>query len=135
MYVILNLLAKNILGHDTQILLFFQCPVLHKNACVLGCLDCVCGCLWVSGSYLGVCSRCLGENRCHINHNHQLNRSCHIKLLPFLHSQKVLDCWVSVGGLEGVWRVTLDTVWYTGYPILIIFGHNTEILHCSSSDL
>ena len=90
-----------------------------------GCLDGVCGCLWVSGSYLGVCSRCLGENRCHINHNHQLNRSCHIKLLPFLHSQKVLDCWVSVGGLEGVWRVTLDTVWYTGYPILIMFGHNT----------
>ena len=43
--LILNLLAKNILGHDTQILLFFQCPVLHKNACVLGCLDCVCGCL------------------------------------------------------------------------------------------
>ena len=36
-----NLLAKNILGHDTQILRFSQCPVLHKNACVLGCLDCV----------------------------------------------------------------------------------------------
>ena len=38
---ILNLLAKNISGHDTQILLFSQCPVLHKSACVLGCLDCV----------------------------------------------------------------------------------------------
>ena len=80
-----------------------------------GCLDGVCGCLWVSGSYLGVCSRCLGENRCHINHNHQLNRSCHIKLLPFLHSQKVLDCWVSVGGLEGVWRVSGGYLGDSGY--------------------
>ena len=35
---------------------------------------------------------------------------------------------------EGVW-VILDTVWYTGYPIKIIFGHNAQILHCSSSDL
>jgi hypothetical protein len=26
--------------------------------------------------------------------------------------------------LEGV-LVTLDTVWYTGYPIQILFGHNT----------
>ena len=48
-----------------------------------GCLDGVCGCLTVSGSYLGVSGRCLGEYRCHINHK-QLNRSCHIKLLPFL---------------------------------------------------
>ena len=24
--------GKNILGHDTQILPFFQCQVLHKNA-------------------------------------------------------------------------------------------------------
>ena len=98
---------------------------MQKRLCLSGeCLDGVSGSPTVSGSYLGVSSRCLGEYRCHINHK-QLNRSCHIKLLPFLHSQKVLDCWVSVGGLEGVWRVTLDTVWYTGYPILIIFGHNT----------
>ena len=73
-----------------------------------GCLDGVCGCLTVSGSYLGVSGRCLGEYRCHINHK-QLNRSCHIKLLPFLPvtslSQKVLNFGVSVGCLEGVWRV------------------------------
>ena len=61
-----------------------------------------------------------GEYRCHMNHK-QLNRSHHIKLLPFLPvtspGQKVLNFGVSVGCLEGVWkvsggfRVTLDTVW------------------------
>ena len=48
-----------------------------------GCLDGVCGCLTVSGSYLGVSGRCLGEYRCHINHK-QLNRSRYTKLLSFL---------------------------------------------------
>ena len=120
-----NMLVKMYKSHASSDIAFSSSALYYvKRPMSGGCLDGVCGCLWVSGSYLGVCSRCLGENRCHINHNHQLNRSCHIKLLPFLHSQKVLDCWVSVGGLEGVWRVTLDTVWYTGYPILIIFGHN-----------
>ena len=57
---ILNLLAKIILGHDTQVLLFFRCPVLQKKFFVLGCLDCVWEGLWVSGSYLGVSGRCLG---------------------------------------------------------------------------
>ena len=68
-----------------------------------GCLDGVCGCLTVSGSYLGVSGRCLG---------------CHIKLLPFLpvtsHGQKVLNFGVSVGCLEGVWKVSrrcLEGVW------------------------
>ena len=41
------------------------------------------GCLTVSGSYLGVSGRCLGEYRCHINHK-QLNRSRYTKLLSFL---------------------------------------------------
>ena len=79
------------------------------------CLDGVCGSSTASGSYLGVSDRCLGEYRCHINHK-QLNRSCHIKLLPFLHSQKVLNFGVSVGCLEGVWRVSgmcLEGVWVT----------------------
>ena len=41
-----NVLAKNILDHDTLILLsFFQCPVLHKIAYALGCLNCVWECL------------------------------------------------------------------------------------------
>ena len=39
-----------------------------------GCPDGVCGCLTVSGSYLGVSGRCLGKYRCHINHK-QLNIS------------------------------------------------------------
>ena len=74
----------------------------------------VCGCLTVSGSYLGVSGICLGEYRCHLNHK-QLNRSRDIKLLPFLpvtsksNGQKVLNFWVSVGVsggcLEGVWMV------------------------------
>ena len=67
--------------------LLFRCPVLHKNAYAWGCLDCVCGvsgwCLWVSGSYLGVSSRCLGEYRCHINRK-ALNKSRFTKLLSFL---------------------------------------------------
>ena len=66
-----------------------------------------------------------GEYRCHINHK-QLKRSHHIKLLPFLpmtsHGQKVLNFGVSVGCLEGVWKVsvgcwvTLDTVWRVIMP-------------------
>ena len=72
------------------------------------CLDGVCGCLRESGSYLGVSRKCLGEFRCHIDHK-QLNRSCHIKLLPFLpvtpHSQNVLNFGVFVRCLEGVCRV------------------------------
>ena len=51
------------------------------------CLDGVCGCLRESGSYLGVSRKCLGEFRCHIDHR-QLNRSRHIKLLPFLPQPK-----------------------------------------------
>ena len=74
-----------------------------------GCLDGVCGCLTVSVSYMGVSGICVGEYRCHINHK-QLNRCCHIKLLPFLpvtsHGQKVLHFGVSVGCLEGVCKVS-----------------------------
>ena len=69
-----------------------------------GCQDGVCGCLWVSGSYLGVCGRCLGEYRCHIDHK-QLNRSCHIKLLPFLLTKFWGVFGVSGGCLDGVLRV------------------------------
>ena len=71
------------------------------------CLDGVCGCLRESGSYLGVSRKCLGEFRCHIDHR-QLNRSRHIKLLPFLPQPKSAKFWgvceVSGGCLEGVWR-------------------------------
>ena len=52
-----------------------------------------------------------GGVRCQINHK-ELNRSRHIKLLPFLpvtsHNQNVLNwgvCEVSEGCLEGVFRV------------------------------
>ena len=90
------------------------------------CLDHIWGCLadvWGSLHY--------------IDHK-QLNRSRYIKLLPFLPQPKRAKFWgvceVSGGCLEGVW-VTLDTVWYAGYPIKIIFGHNTQILHCIFSDL
>ena len=72
------------------------------------CLDGVCGCLRESGSYLGVSRKCLGEFRCHIDHR-QLNRSRHIKLLPFLPQPKSTKFWgvcgVFGGCLEGVWRV------------------------------
>ena len=62
---------------------------------------------------LGVSGRCLGEFTCHINHI-QLNRSRHIKLLPFLpvasHEPKSAlflgVCGVSVRCLEGVLRVS-----------------------------
>ena len=91
-----------------------------------GCLDGVCECLTVSGSHLGVSGRCLGELKCHINHK-QLNRSRHIKLLPFLpvtsHSQKVLNFGVSVGCLEGVWGVSgwsfSDSGYYQKGPNII----------------
>ena len=53
----------------------------------------------------------------YINHK-QLNRSSPNKLLPFLpvtsHGQKVLHFGVSVGCLEGVWKVSrrcLEGVW------------------------
>ena len=72
-----------------------------------GCLDGVSGCLTVSGSYLGLSGRCLGEYRCHINHK-QLYRSRHIELLRFLPQPKSAKFWgvceVSGGCLEGVWR-------------------------------
>ena len=48
-----------------------------------GCLDGVCECQTVSGSYLGRSGICLGEYRCHINHK-QLNRSRDIKQMAFL---------------------------------------------------
>ena len=67
-----------------------------------GCLDGVCECLPVSGSYLGVSGRCLGEYRYH----KQLDIGSYIELLPFLPvtslGQKVLNFGVSVGCLEGV---------------------------------
>ena len=86
-------------------------------------------CLWVSGSYLEVSGRCLGEFRCHINHK-QLNISRHIKLLPLLpvasNEQKSAlfsgVCGVSGRCLEGVLMVsewiwvTLDTVWGAMMP-------------------
>ena len=109
-----------------------------------GCLDGVCGSPTVSGSYLGVSGRCLGEYRCQINHK-ELNRSRQIKLLPFFpvtsHSQNVLNFGVSVRCLKGVWKVCAGCLGDSGYCLVyclskkIIFGHNTQILHCSSSDL
>ena len=59
-----------VLGHGIQILHFLSVPCLAKSAYVLGCLKCgwecldgVCGCQKVSGSYLGVSGtgRCLGS--------------------------------------------------------------------------
>ena len=82
----------------------------------------------MSGSYLGVSGRCLGEYRCHINHK-QLNRSRHIKLLPFLpvtsHSQKVLNFGVSVGCLEGVWKVSGGCLGDSGY---CLGGYNAKTI-------
>ena len=82
-----NMLAQIYIGHMimlAQMLLFIPVPSISikyvKNTYVWE----VSGwCLWVSGSYLGVSGRCLGQYRCHKNHK-QLNRSRHIKLLPFL---------------------------------------------------
>ena len=69
----------------------------------------------------GVSSRYLGEYRCHINHK-QLNRSRHIKLLPFLpvtsHSQHVLNFGVSVRCLEGVWKVSAGCLGDSGYCLV-----------------
>ena len=78
-----NLLEKIYRSWQLIYGLVFQCPPIPENAYGRGCLDGVCGCQTVSGSYLGVSSRCLGEYRCQINHK-ELNRSRHIKLLPFL---------------------------------------------------
>ena len=126
-----NLLTKKLYSvMALRYCLLFLCPVLHKNAYAWGCLDCVCGvsgwCLWVSGSYLGVCGRCLGEYRCHINRK-QLNRSCHIKLLPFLHSQKVLNFGVSVGCLEDVWKVSGGRVGDSGYCLVYWLSNTNHI--------
>ena len=86
-----------------------------------GCLDGVCECLTVSGSYLRVSGRCLGEYRCH----KQLDRGSHIELLPFLPvtslGQKVLNFGVSVGCLEGVWRVS-EGVWRVSGGVLRVSG-------------
>ena len=94
------------------------------------CLDGVCGSPTVSGSYLGVSDRCLVEYRCHINHN-QLNRSRHIKLLSFLpvtsHSQKVLNFGVSVGCLEGVWRVSGGCLGDSGYCLVYWLSNKNHI--------
>ena len=67
-----------------------------------------------------------GEYRCHIKHK-QLKRSHHIKLLPFLpvtsHGQKVLNFWVSVGCLEGVWKVSGGCLGDSGY---CLEGYNAK---------
>ena len=122
---------------------------MQKRQCLSGeCLDGVCGSPTVSGSYLGVSSRCLGEYRCQINHK-ELNRSRQIKLLPFFPSDLPQPkrtkfwgvCEVSGGCLEGVWKVSAGCLGDSGYCLVywlskkIIFGHNTQILHYSSSDL
>ena len=113
-----------------QILPFIPVPANRKNVSAGGCLDGVCGCLTVSGSYLGVSGRCLGEYRCHINHK-QLNRSCHIKLLPFLPvtslSQKVLNFGVSVGCLEGVWKVSGGCLGDSGYCLVYWLSNKNHI--------
>ena len=69
--------------------------------------------LWI---ILGVSGRCLGEFRRHINHK-QLNRSRHIKLLPFLPvasdepKSALFSCvcgslTVSGSYLGGVWQMS-----------------------------
>ena len=94
----------------------FQCPVLHKNVYVLGCLNCVWECLG------GVCG------------------SPTVYFLPVTsHSQNVLNFGVSVRCLKGVWKVSAGCLGDSGYCLVywlskkIIFGHNTQILNCSSS--
>ena len=76
-----------------------------------------------------------GEYICHINHK-QLKRSHHIKLLPFLpmtsHGQKVLNFWVSVGCLEGVWKVSGGCLGDSGY---CLEGYNAKSIDKSSKDM
>ena len=94
-----------------------------------GCLDGVCGCLRVSGSYLGVSGICLGEYRCHINHK-QLNRSRHIAFSPSdLPRQKVLHFGVSVGCLEGVCKVSGGCLGDSEY---CLGGYNAKSIDKSS---
>ena len=115
--------------------LLFQCPLIRKNAYVWG----VSGwCLWVSDAVWiisGGVWQMSGEYRCHINHK-QLNRSHHIKLLPFLpvtsHGQKVLNFWVSVGCLEGVWKVSGGCLGDSGY---CLEGYNAKSIDKSSKDM
>ena len=93
------------------------------------CLDGVCGCLRVSGSYLGVSGICLGEYRCHINHK-QLNRSRHIAFSPSdLPRQKVLHFGVSVGCLEGVCKVSGGCLGDSEY---CLGGYNAKSIDKSS---
>ena len=97
-----------------------------------GCLDGVCGCLTMSGSYLRVSGICVWEYRCHINHK-QCNRSRNIKLLPFLpvtsHGQKVLYFGLSVGCLESVCNVSGGCLGDSGY---CLEGYNAKSIDKSS---
>ena len=79
-----NMFAKIYMDHDSSYIAFSSSALLYLiTQRSGGCLDGVCGCQTVSGSYLEVSGRCLGEYRCHMYHK-QLNRSRDIKLMPFL---------------------------------------------------
>ena len=71
-----------------------------------------------------------GEYRCHMKHK-QLKRSHHIKLLPFLpvtsHGQKVLNFWVSVGCLEGNWKVSGGCLGDSGYCLVYWLSSKNHI--------
>ena len=57
-----NMFAQIHMGHDSSYIAFSSRALNTKKKCMSGgCLDGVCGCLTVSGSYLGVSGRCLGE--------------------------------------------------------------------------
>ena len=91
-----------------------------------GCLDGVCGCLTVSGSYLGVSGRCLGEYRWHINHIEVVISSyCLFSQWPPI-NQKVHYFGVSVGCLEDVWKMSWgclgDSGWFYNWPEQKIWG-------------
>ena len=96
------------------------------------------GCLWVSdGVWIisGGVWWMSGDYRCHINHK-QLNRSRHINLVSFLpetsHSQKIVNFWVSVGCLEGVWKVSGGCLGDSGY---CLEGYNAKSMDKSSKDM
>ena len=64
-----NLLINMYKWHASSDMAFSSSALLYLiTPMSVGCLDGVLGCLTVSGSYLGVSGRCLGEYRCHINH-------------------------------------------------------------------
>ena len=116
-----------------QTLPFIPVPANRKNVYAGGCPDGVYVCLMVSGWCLCVSDGVWiisGGVWGSISHK-QLKRSRHIKPLPFLqvtcHGHKVLNFGVSVGCLEGVWKVSGGCLGDSGYCLVYWLSNKNHI--------